>query len=223
MKADINGIEMPEEFNCKIYNEVFITVHSLFNPQEPLPQTWIGFSSGWNAISFRYKSMSYHDEMFRRYLNEGGFEGRYLEERELFNFFVNGLSSLETFFYAIYNLGKFIDAGIFNDSVRQINPERTLQKFQLKFPDFSIEKFLSGLLDDGNYKELKEVRNALAHRIIPGRIIYASIGKEVNPPDNWKLKGLTIDEGLTYNRRRWLSQILSQAFEETLEFLKNDL
>ena len=70
-----NGIEMPDDFNCEKYDEIHTKVYKLINPIEPLPDVWIQFSSGWNAISFRHKAMSYHDEMFRNSLGDRGHEG----------------------------------------------------------------------------------------------------------------------------------------------------
>lgn len=104
MKTHNNGIEMPEDFSCENYDEIFKIVHGLIKPSEPLPNVWIEFSSGWNAISFRYKAMCHHDEQFRNTLGDRGHEGRYIQERELFNFFVNSLSVLETFCYSIVSI-----------------------------------------------------------------------------------------------------------------------
>lgn len=78
-------------------------------------------------------------------------------------------------------------------------------------------------MDDDKFDEIKEVRNILAHRNLPGRKMFMTTGKKENPPDRWKLKDLIINDRLTAERREWLSQSLSHAFEMTISFLENDI
>lgn len=213
------GFELPKDFNSKDYDNINDLVHKIEKPHQPLNEKWRQYSSGWRAISYRFKSTVYHDEMFRKVINDNAFEGKYLQERELFNFFVNGFSTIETFTYTLYYIGSFLKPNIFSNKPRDVTPDVTKNKYVKAYPDCDLTQYLDKLVTSLEFKEWKTIRNSLAHRIVPSRIVHISTRKTLRQPDIWKLKELNINEDLTLGRRKWLAQMLNNGFKETVKFL----
>jgi hypothetical protein len=61
--------------------------------------------------------------------------------------------------------------------MRSITPERTAKRLEEAFPEEAITITLKETLVQGIYAEWKDIRNILAHRTAPGRVIYLATKK----------------------------------------------
>jgi hypothetical protein len=146
---------------------------------------------------------------------------RYQQERDLFGFFVTGLSAIECACYGLFAVGSWLKPNQFSFTTdadkRVINPERTLERFKFSFPNESLTHALQQITDDQEYRNWKKARNVLSHRSQPGHIIYLS---NVGPPRaaEWGLQNIPIDSTATASRRRWLADSLRYLLTEADNF-----
>lgn len=140
-------------------------------------------------------------------------EEQYIQDREVFNFLVNGLAVLECFGYAAYFLGSFIKPEAFGlvlpDKRRHIDLAKTSNAYEAHFSEEAIAKEIKAVLKDAAYLNWKEIRNIIAHQSHPGRNIYLSTTPEGDRPHDWKVPGLpALDVNLTASRLVWLGDTL---------------
>jgi hypothetical protein len=213
--SSVLGFAMPEDFDIVRYE----AVHSHVTAQkEAFPESYRQFADAWRAIAYRFKSTAEHDLTFRESIQRAGDAPpqpeRYIQERELFCFFVAGLAVLESLCYGLFAVASMLDADNFpvvtDEDLRSVTPIKATQKFARYFPGDGITNAMQGMINDTAYSEWKRVRNVLAHRTAPGRIIYFSVGSTPKPtmPAHWKI-GMQIDEGTTSSRRKWLPSVLT--------------
>src|SRR4051812_46965066 len=96
-KVNTVGLEMPDDFPVDAYN----AVHARVSPKrEPRPAAWPEWASAWNAVAYRFQSCVEHAAAFTKSIRQHGDAPapptRYIQERELFNFFTNGLAAIES-------------------------------------------------------------------------------------------------------------------------------
>src|SRR5690348_3104959 len=96
------GIAMPDDFPSAQYVAVHERFHASRVPDRQIPTLGLGaveerrrwFGGAWTAVAWRFRACADHDEAFTRSVARHGnvpaMEERYLQERELFNFFMNG-------------------------------------------------------------------------------------------------------------------------------------
>lgn len=219
-----NGLIMPSDFNQSDYEEVNFRVseHLLYN-QSPGSD----FAGGWAAISYRFLACAESDELFTELIKAGAtatFRERYIQERELFNFFFNGLSVFESCCYSLFALGASISSSDFpmtsNKELKDINIAKTVERFDVVFKHEKITSQLMRFIQTPDYKEWTEIRNILAHRSAPGRIVSLDVNhKEASSAKlTWKLKNIPLDEKTTSVRRKWLSTTLEVILRDTRLF-----
>lgn len=185
--------------------------------------TWTEYSAAWNAVAYRFHAVTDHDEAFIEAVGKGD-PARYLQERELFSFFVAGLSAIEAFAYGLYHLAAVACPIKFpvKDS-RSITLDLTQKKFATSFPAQTVTVELSKLVVDRTFTEWKICRNVLAHRSYPGRIMSGTTANQPPTDDVWKLENVTINSETTSSRRKWLSQTLQDLLDSAKTFVEQKL
>src|SRR5437763_13200806 len=108
------GLEMPQDFPTDPYNAVHDSINSWPNrPDVP----WLEYALAWNAVAYRFQALADHCDTFTASVNRAGgapsMSERYVQERELFNFFSNGLAAIESFFYGLYAIASMLDPAKF--------------------------------------------------------------------------------------------------------------
>ncbi|MGA3296449.1 MAG: hypothetical protein ABSD41_03255 [Candidatus Bathyarchaeia archaeon] len=214
------GIEMPQDFPIKPYENV---LKRLVDENDRHPTSfWSEFASAWNAIAYRFRSCAEHDGAFTESIGRAGNSPpspeRYVQERELFCFFVTGMSTIESFCYSLFAIGSMLDAQTFPletaEGKRDVTPKMTIDKFGTAFPCEIITSILKRLNDSQEYWDWRTMRNILSHRSTPSRQFFRGGGHDGNAV--WG--GILIDENTTVSRRRWLANNLSDLLEATDTF-----
>jgi hypothetical protein len=150
----------------------------------------------------------------------------YREERDLFGFFVSGLSVLDSFSFLMYFAGAQLRPTVFRTErpgqLGSITIASTAEAYGKAFPNDPFTSSLIGLKDDPKLKEWRNVRNVLAHRAAPGRVIYAStMGSPPPPSAEWKIEPsgkLRFDQSLTTVRLEWLVKTLAHLIDRAAQF-----
>jgi len=208
------------------------------------------FYSAWVAIAFRLHASNDHNnaytEVFKRTGGVAYDRDLYQEDDALFDFFVKGFSVLESFYYSVYALGALIFTPTQELSVppppqfpllhpteqkklREITPLRTYTAFNQLFPGLPLTDLLGYILDDVVYKEWKDIRNLLAHRVATaGRTIEYSGSfpfQEERTPLSitpWA-SDLSLNTTTTAYRYDWLKKTINCGIEEIATFTKQQL
>lgn len=202
---------MPGDFAAAPYEAIH---RRMDTKKDTHPDSWAQYAGAWNAIVYRFRSCADHDRAFTKSVKRSGSAppqpGRYIQERELFDFFMNGLAAIESFCYGLFVIASIVDAQNFPirtpADMRSINPENTARQFATAFPAELITTALQQMLNEQNFKDWKEIRNILVHRAAPGRTILLSTRRTLN--DLW-LKGIPINRNTTASRRQWLAGTLN--------------
>lgn len=146
---------------------------------------------------------------------------RYTQERALFGFFINGIAVLESTYYGCNAIGALLLPAAFPLSTdaerRQATPENTRDRFEKEFPHEDLTKAMKVVLNDPQHSEWREIRNILAHRVAPGRVIYGSTSSGA-PPAIWKLKNIQIKLEVTGHREQWLTESLTRLIVSAEKF-----
>ena len=186
------------------------------------------YSGAWNAVSYRFLAATQYSDDFTDSITKYGSsvnrEERYRQEKNLFGFFTNGLSTLEAAFYGLFATGAFLNPSTFPMMTakehKYVSPERTHKAYSKAFPGEPILALFDQTFSDDGYVQLKDIRNVLAHRTAPGRTFYVSLDSSEPLPAEWKLFGLSIDHELTVTRRRDLARLLSTILVGTQAFIE---
>jgi len=183
-------------------------------------------SGGWRAVAYRLLSCAEHSQAFTRSIESAGdsppFPERYVQERELFGFFVNGLAAIESLCYALYAIGSLLRPELFARPPRAINLKSTLTALRGAFPENTIGAILEGVAEDARYREWKTLRDILAHRVAPTREFFVHIGREAQPPAQWRVSHdarLLLDGDTTSSRLHWLTTTLNGLLKATAELV----
>jgi len=211
------GIIMPQDFPQTKYE----AIHQHCQPKiEANPdEKWDEYMFAWNAVAYRFSALAEHDEKFRSAFSGTGAKDRYIQERELFGFFVTGLSTIEAFSYGLYFLLSVEHPDSFPvDNRRAITVKKTTGCLRAALPDEPLTPRLEDLLIDQTFISWEEIRNVLAHRGAPGRNI--SLGSS---EDTWKLEDIPINPDLTKSRREWLAGLLNELFDKTYLFVEKNI
>jgi len=164
-------------------------------------------------------SCNNHDKAFTEYIQRAGNapppSERYIQESNLFGFFVSGLSTIESLIYGLYAIASIIKVEEFPiatvKDLKSINPEETESKFKNEFKNLSITGFLKRLIDDKNYKEWKDIRNILAYRNSPGRHFF---GGENHSGNALWINGVHINDKTTSKRFKWFVDVMINLLNE---------
>jgi len=216
------GLPVPADFASVSYESVN---RRLSAKNDSHPDPWAHYAGAWNAVAYRFISCTQHDELFTRSVERHGCSPqspeRFIQEKELFGFFVTGLSSLESFCYAAYAIAAMVDALNFPLSrPRDIIPEKTSATFSNTFPAEPLTVALNKLVNDHSFSDWKDVRNILAHRTAPARKFHRG-----GPEDGlaqW-LNDIPIDTATTASRRTWLAGTMRGLLDAAAVFAASHL
>ena len=215
------AIDMPADFPNRPYDDVYQRLANALAHQQPQHSYWPEYSAAWAGLMYRFRSCAEHDEAFTESVNEfgdtPGRSERYNQERNLFGFFVTGLSAIECACYGLFAIGSMLHPTGFpfttDEDRSNVNPKKTRNKYQNAFPKEGITRALQRITNEQQYENWKGIRNVLAHRSNPGRIIYGSIRGPANTTE-WVLQGIPIDSTTTASRREWLANSLRDLMTE---------
>jgi hypothetical protein len=180
------------------------------------------FLGGHNGVLYRLRAcVDYSDEFIeclRRTGDAPPIEGRYRQEKQLFGFFVSGLAALDCFSFFLYFAAAHLRPTSFPTqapgNIKSINFTSTVKGLTREFSGDAITTAMDALLNDPKFTEWSLYRNVLAHRAVPGRVVYlSSVGTRApTPAADWQIDpvaNLKIDAGLTPPRLTWLIAALA--------------
>ncbi len=218
------GISMPADFAVAPYH----AIHARITAKIPTDHTaWSHYAGGWHALAYRFRACAEHDSAFTLSLRRAGKaprpNERYVQERELFSFFVTGLSAIESFCYSLFAIGSMLNPNEFKMTkpghLQSVSPKKTTEQFSQVFPNEAITTTLAGTLRDVSYAEWCTIRNVLAHRSAPGRHFTQSFPPQ--PLDEqvlWIDGVIPIDTATTSARRAWLATTIRNLLNTTDAF-----
>ena len=165
-------MKMPSDFPTEKYDNISIQANKLYSVH---PDEVRELIRAWKGVAHRLLTLSDYDEEYTKLMqNAGGnlsTEDQYRQDKYLYCFFVNGLSTVETLIYALFALGAMALPSEFSiRNERNITPSTTKQKYENFFSGVQIQNMLNNLLSSGEYEELKNVRNYIAHRKAASRV-----------------------------------------------------
>jgi hypothetical protein len=194
------------------------------------------FSYAWMAVMYHFctcaESNQGFTESFKKFGDRLSPSERYNQEKELFHFFVNGYSTLDCFAYALYMIAsiiKPIDFPIYSSILKQIyitnigSKNGKYKNVYYVFPNEEIINKVNKLIESSEFDKWNSIRNALIHRISPGRILYlkSKNSKKKEKASSWIIGDYSfdIDEYLTSSRFYWLANNLSNLMDATQVFI----
>jgi hypothetical protein len=217
---------MPQDFDVDSYNAVHKCLQSKITPNKDV---WGCYAGGWNAITYRFLTVDESDKKFTESINKAGGAPvpceRYIQERELFSFFVNGLATIESFCFAIYAIGVLVGPSKFSMSTQRklsnITPKNTVRKFKKGYPNEQVTKELQKLVESDEFECWKDIRNVLAHRLAPSRLIKKnlSMGRRDSQLSTFWYNGIPLDANTTSLPRKWLVSTLNRLMLAAKNFV----
>lgn len=188
------------------------------------------------AVKYRFCTCSESNKNFTESFKKFG-DGpppseRYIQEKELFHFFINGYSTLDCFGYALYMVVSNIKPTLFPiepSKLKGIYFANTCNKFNLIESDFQHEKIkekLNLIKDSEEFKDWKTIRHALIHRISTGRTFHQQVGSiRQRGKATWNIDNKTfdIDECFTSSRFSWLEDGLINLLDAMLDFTSKSI
>lgn len=220
---------IPADFPREVYNRIAHRIHEKFYVTGKSPELATHFNDAWMAVGYRFITLTEHDANFQASIKRAGSNPprleHYIQERELYGFFVTGLTVIESFYYSAYVLASIINAdGFPMDDLKSIRIGTTANKFMKYFAQEKIARELDSLRNDNAFKQWSFTRNVLAHRVNPARKITVTL---------WPLKGnslqevswtegeIIIDKDTTASRRTWLADNMAKLIAELDTFTHN--
>lgn len=217
-KLETLDINIPGNFPSNSYDAI---CRRMGKKRDEFPEATMQFKGGWNAVAYRFLSCSEYNENFTLSVKKVGHgppqPDRYIQEKELFNFFVTGVSVIESFCFALFAISSIIDKEIFpihtEGDLKYIRPERTLKRLMDSefFKNKTITITLKGIIESQDYKVWKEARNILAHRVAPLRHYVLSSGNQKGA--SW-IEGIQITENTTLSRFKWLTKSITNLLND---------
>jgi hypothetical protein len=221
-------LDMPDDFPVDALESLH---HYLSDRREGQPQSesWKEWSTGLNGLVFRFLACHEAAASVVHSLetdNTPPMPERYHQERDLFAFFFQGLSALESVIYGIYFVASLSDPIRFPTTIdrKTVVPGLVKDRFRthVSFGSDRISAVIDAVVSSPDYKEWAKIRNFLGHRGAPGRTIYeggAAAGRvdwnlpiqQVNVP--------TILQPTEIQRRRdWLGTQVTDISQSAEEF-----
>jgi hypothetical protein len=221
-------IPVPEDFPKADYLEVErrIAVYmASLGPDAAVVPVFAGYIGGWHALIMRFRAADEDRSVATKFLarpqGDLSLEDRYLQERALFGFFGNAMSTVECCCFSIYHLGRMRCPTRFAASDREVDVRLTATEVAEVFPCTSLDTELSALRADTTWRSLKEIRHTLVHRESPGITIFATAGAgaATAPPAKWTDRGVVLEPALVDNPRTWLCVAVTRLVSATLAFV----
>jgi hypothetical protein len=220
---------VPKNFPSCVYSKI----SSIMNTQnQKYPQSVSEFSYAWMAVKYRFESNKNFTKSVKKFGDGPPPFEKYIQEKELFHFFINGYSTLDCFGYALYMFASILKPDSFpiDDSyLKRIyfinigskkNKNKKYILFEDIFPKEKITNELKLIKNSEEFKDWKTIRNALIHRISPGRVFHLPGGKTT-----WNIdkKTFDIDECFTSSRLSWLEDSLINLLDAVLNFTSKSI
>lgn len=197
------GLDFPDDFPLEAYERVNAAISDPDEERRKRP-AWSEWAAASNGLAYRYIAFAEHADELIASLTASlapPSPERVKQEEWLFNFFVEGQSSLECTLYGAYFLASLVDpSGV----AEEIDPQRITTKyvrsvFAERFATEPINARLDAVLDSSKYKDWTTARNILAHRLAPGRHHSTEtkwLGSALHPRD-FELRRIWLSESLT--------------------------
>jgi hypothetical protein len=180
---------------------------------------------GFKGAAYRFRAAIEYQSTFQDSVSAPGgaapdADREFAQDRSLFGFFVSGLASLESLSFAIHAIGSHYSPTHFKldiDALRKVTPSSVAVGLAAVRPSAPITGVLERLTQDSAYAEWKDIRNVLAHRAVPPRLIMVRPGE--SPSSLWLLTeagSRVADEPLhtaTDAPQAWLAQQVTLLWE----------
>lgn len=225
------GLSMPPGFPAQAYEAVHQRVSEKAPNDPDLQEQWRG---AWNGVAYRFLAASDASAVFTASVSTAGdapeAPERYRQEAAIFAFFVNALSVLDSFGYAVHALGALAVPEAFSlatpDDRKNARLAAAAERYTTIAATASISSELGSVLSSSEFAEIRTARNVLAHRAAPGRDVHLSAGGGPPPPPTaWRLRthdgvDIPLDSTTTDARLRWLSEALERLTRAADEFAR---
>lgn len=214
------GVRLPPDFPAGPYQRIS---NRLSGKKDTHFGSWSEFACAWNAVAYRFLSCTEYDAAFtksvKRFTNSPPHDEWYRQQRDLFGFFVTGVSVIESLCYGLFAVGSILTAQNFpfatSNDRKYVYPETTADKFGKVFPSEGITATLKRMIDTKDYQDLKGMRNILSHRSTPSRRFYKG---GANDGDVLWGDMIPINQDTTCLRRRWLVGMLGDLLDAADSF-----
>jgi hypothetical protein len=221
---------IPEDFPLDVYNKILNRVDKKYYPVNTIDSLGEQFYDAWQAVGYRFFTCVEHDIAFTASIERAGSRPaermeHYIQERELYGFFVTGLTIIESFYYGCYIIAAIIDSiGFPVDRPEKIKVDETADRYLDNFPEESITHQLDNLRKDVAYKDWKNTRNILAHRTTPQRVNEINLWPSQTNPTvgvTWSTDKILLNKNTTTIRRTWLAATVTRLICELDTFTEN--
>ncbi|MDP9311948.1 MAG: hypothetical protein M3R24_13870 [Chloroflexota bacterium] len=227
MAANSLDSVVPNDFPRATYNEIANLVYTAASRGLGSPHL-DHFLDAWMAVGYRFCTCAEHDVAFRASMLRAGNNPprleHYIQERELYGFFATGLTAIESFYYSCYILGAILDDKSFSlGNPRSITVPATTDKFLKHYPHDLLPATLDEVRKSTEYKEWSDIRNVLAHRILPARqhtVAFHLLQQSSSHDVSWMQGGIPLDLNTTAFRRVWLAKVISELVQAADEFTR---
>jgi len=215
------NMALPVEYPTVIFDDLLQRVANT-GAMEAERKTLI---SSWQAVAVRYRAAVEADgqarESIARSSNPSG-EDRYLQEKAIFDFFVNIASCIDCLFYFMHIIGSVLKPSAFptqtEKELQQIHPSAVAERFQKHFPAEAVTKLIVEFANSDEYRQSRELKDAMFHRLVPSKTVWITFSTPQNgttpkppsipsnpksPADQW-VHDLDVDDRLTGRVADWV-------------------
>jgi len=198
------------------------------NPQQPTI-LYGDFALSYNSIRYRFRSVADADAAYQAAFRmpdvSGDQEKRYLEERELFNFFATFVSTVEVLCYCAFAIGSMANTTAFplatEKNRRNVNPKKTKDNFATYYLADQTTVELDDMLS--TYADADKMRNLLSHRGSPPRHHFRYVGGPGRNRTEWGPAPFEIDANTTARLRPLLFRYTRSMREALCQFVRKHL
>jgi len=222
------GLEAPPDFPLVSYEAIHAAVSPRSGEATLKLGLWDEYAAAWNAVAIRFLSAVHYADSFKATAVKAGIGTthavRFEEERAVFGFYANAIASLDAAYYGLYAIGAFLSPLYFClMGIRQqhkVDCYSTYRAFKKYFPGDPIVDALNAEQKDAASVSLRYIRNVLAHRAAPPRLIRVSlsVGSDATQqPPVWP-SGKAITPDVLTEPRADLARLLGQVLDATATF-----
>jgi hypothetical protein len=224
LRSTLESMGFPPTFPIAAYDAVGDHIRKYAVSRE-----WKAWAMGWKGVAYRYRAAFEDHEAFVAALHppEDG-DQRFRQERSFYGLLTNGMSVISCCSYAVYAMVSLVAPTVFPIATAKdlrFYPEdvaRKLASAPSPFQTDAITVALTNCIQDAQYSEMKELRNALDHRGMPGRLRELG-GPDYIPsnlqdlPDQWMVD-LRFDTPMSQRLLDWLTAQLTSLLGAAASF-----
>jgi hypothetical protein len=229
LKSKSAGLDLPREFPVKAYDELQTLVMDRLAASPALQRE---FNGAWNAVAYRFLAAAELDMSLSRSIKKFGatpeVAERYRQERDLFAFFGNACSVLDSLAYALYALNADRHPNEFplttRDDRQNVGFFPTKDLYRTWFPDQAITRQLVLVASSEEYNEIRRLRSVLVSRSSDSRNVHegGESGSSHDADDAHLDDGTELKPDLTARSRAWVAETLRALVPAALEFARDD-